>query len=257
MLKNKICQIYRTSKNQAFERAMSRVLTGRPSELVRSIVNDMCPHELVGCCCSRWVYGQWVRNLPTSVRQGIAGMKFSAETFDEICELADDIFENGGPNSARVSAIVPGGQFSNPPPTMVSTTDGDVQYWQQPIPQYPGQFDQEVAAVYYQRGGRIQQGRGRGRGGRGNRGGYQNQARGNSNFNSGNNGQTSGGRGGRGQSRPPYSAANPRHRGTRHPDLPPWDTCKKHFIWGKSAHMCLEPLTCPWASYLAPRPNQQ
>ena len=264
IIKTKILRIFGTSENKAFERAMSRVLSDKPSTLAREIVNDMCPHELDGCCCSKWVYGAWVRHLPTSVRQGIAGMPFNADNFEAVVKKADDVFENGRPSSVRVAAVsapqtFPPPNTSNLPPTSAE----EFQYWQQNNQTYPTNYDPEVAAVYFQRGGRFQ--RGFGRGGRGQRGNNRGQQRGGANFNAGNNAsnpsqgnnQGSGGRGGQSQSRPPYSASNPRHKGTRHPDLPPWGSCKKHFIWGKSAHMCLEPLSCPWANFLSPRPNQQ
>ena len=84
----------------------------------------------------------------------------------------------------------------------------------QPGLQYP--VVQEVNAV--RRGG----GRGRGRGGARGRGrGGQQQS-----------GQAQGGQ---------------RHRGPRHPDLPAgqWLGCSMHYRWGKGAHFCTEPSTCP------------
>ena len=84
----------------------------------------------------------------------------------------------------------------------------------------------EVNAVSRGRGGRG----GRGRGGRNNRGGRGGQ-------NSG--GQQSGGASG-GQA--------PKHKGTKHPDLPAgdWQGCSMHFRWGRSAFFCSEPGSCPW-----------
>ena len=84
----------------------------------------------------------------------------------------------------------------------------------------------EVAAV---RG--AGRGRGRGRGGRNNRGGR-----------------------GRGS-----SSGQPRHTGTKHPDLPEgdWKGCGMHFKFGKNAYFCSEPSTCPWKNVFVTRPAKQ
>ena len=253
LLKEEILRIFGPEDNHAFETAMSRVLTSTPSQLARALVNDMCSHGLRGCCCHKWIYGQWMRNLPSGVRAGIAGSPFNADTFIAVTTLADKIFAQNrvGGQSARLAAVTVTPPTNPTPPYIQEET---------PTQQDPdlAAITAQVAAIYYQRGGRVQRA-GRGRGGRANRGTGRGQSNGGFNFNAGNFSQNqgnSGGRGGRGQPRPPYSAANPRHRGTRHPDMPPFESCKKHFIWGKSAHMCLEPLTCPWASFLAPRPSQ-
>ena len=86
----------------------------------------------------------------------------------------------------------------------------------------------EVAAVRGQsRGGR---GRGRGPRNRGNRGG----------------------RGGGGSSQP-------KHSGTKHPDLPSgdWKGCGMHFKHGRSAYFCSEPSTCPWKDVFIAKPAKQ
>ena len=90
--------------------------------------------------------------------------------------------------------------------------------------------NQEVAAVN----------RGRGRGGRG-RG-------------SGNRGR--GGRGGgAAASGASATGTTPRHKGTKHPDLPAgdWKGCSMHFKWGRSAFFCSEPATCPWKDVFTPK----
>ena len=77
--------------------------------------------------------------------------------------------------------------------------------------------------------------RGRGRGGRGNRG--RGRGRGSSQ------GGASGG-------------AAPKHKGTKHPDLPAgeWSGCSMHFRWGRGAFFCAEPSTCPWKDIYSPKP---
>ena len=114
-LKNEVFRIFGSSQEVAFEKAMSRVLSGLPSQLARDIVNDMCVHDLDGCCCSKWVFGLWRRQLPSGVKQRIAGMEFNKETFDEVTKLADDAYMSTKP-SVSVAALT-----SNPPSTLPKT----------------------------------------------------------------------------------------------------------------------------------------
>ena len=52
-VKSEILSIFGPSDDAAFEGAMSRVLSGKPSQLARALVNDLCDQnpQLEGCCC--------------------------------------------------------------------------------------------------------------------------------------------------------------------------------------------------------------
>ena len=88
----------------------------------------------------------------------------------------------------------------------------------------------QIAAIYQT----YNRGRGGFRGGRGNRGGR-------------------GGRGGGNGGQQKYSASNPRWKTPRHPDSPPYGACKRHWQFGKSSFVCLEPQTCPWKQHIQPK----
>ena len=253
-LKDFIFKIFGPPANADFERAMSRVLLDKPSQLARTLLDDLCEHELDGCCCYKFIYGLWHRQLPTPVRQGIAHMDFSAATFEAVIKRADDVFSAGttGLGLGQLAAVTTGpAQFpTSPPPSMaaaaaVATAPPTPQQWSDTaFHQYWPDQAQTVAAIHFQRG----RGRGRGRGGQGFRGG---QGRG-------------GGRGaqrGQGQQGQVQNQGNgqthPRHKGVRHQDGPPIQVCKQHWIHGKSAFHCLEPGTCPWRDYYVPRANNQ
>ena len=237
VLKDKILAIFRPPQESDFERAMSRVLSGRPSDLARELVNDLCDHELVGCCCAKFIVGLWKKQLPLSVRQSIASMTFNAANFEEIVKLADDVFSQG--RHSQVSAL--SGAVSLPAPAVFDEGFRD----ELPVDQVP-----QVAGLG--RGGRGQgrgQRGGRGRGGRGGfRGGQQNSA-------------SSGVAQSQGQSQNQSNSgqnknAHPRHKTQRHPDSPPFKACYRHWTFGKSAHFCMEPGTCPWKDFWVPKPNQ-
>ena len=232
-LKNRIFKIFGKPANSDFERAMSRVLSGKPSQLANALITDMCDHELNGCCCHKWIFGQWYRALPTSVRQGISHLPFDAAHLDEILELADKLFAARAPSStSRVAAIA---SSTNPPtfqtPAVPSSWDSA----------FHEDFTSEgqVAAI---------RGNWRGRG----RGGFRGSGRSRGNTNQNSRGNTRGGQSARGQAQ-----THPRHKGPRHPDGPPIESCVKHWTHGKSAHWCQEPGTCPWREYWVPRANNQ
>ena len=91
----------------------------------------------------------------------------------------------------------------------------------------------EVAAIRGRGGGSNRRGgRGRGGRGRGNRGGQSGQSQ-----------------------QPAAPSSGPKHKGPKHPDLPPgdWSGCGVHYKYGKNAHFCAEPASCPWKNVYKPR----
>ena len=233
VLKKELIKIFKPPQEAAFERAMGRVLSGKPSELARQLVNDLCSHQLVGCCCKTFIVGLWKRALPSSVKNAVASLEFNDTNFDAIVQLADAVYASNLKPVPSVSAIgvAASGAVSLPGPAVLNQA-------------FHPAFEQEVAAVSYGRGqNRGGRGRGQGRGGRngrgGGRGGGQSQ----------NQGQ---GRGGQNQK----GEVHPRHQTARHADQPPFQSCGRHWRFGKSAHFCEEPGTCPWKDVWIPKSNQ-
>ena len=238
--KTKIMEIFCQTDEEPFERAMSRVLSGKPSQLARGIVNDMCDKEMNGCCCHKWVAGAWKRQLPSSVKQAIADTPFNHTNFNQILKTADKVFSSTRPTQSATVAAVAAGASADP-------ALDEAFHPSMPWPQHPT----EVAA-YSQRG--RGQGRGRGSGGRGQgRGGQQGRGGGQFNQNRGQNNRGGGG-GGRGQGSS-RGSGHPRHRTQRHADLPPFESCFRHWTFGKSAHFCMEPASCPWKDHWVPKAN--
>ena len=94
LLKDEILRIFGPKPSAAVDRALGRTLTGKPSTLARALVNDICKKQLDCECCPGIVMALWRRHLPENIRAGIAHMKFTKATFNEVLELADDIFES-------------------------------------------------------------------------------------------------------------------------------------------------------------------
>ena len=216
-VKKEIIRIFGPSEASNFERAMGRVLSGKPSQLCRQLINDMCDHNLNGCCCAKWIFGKWHRELPSAVKQAVAHYKFSKDTMKEILELADKVYESTRPTQA-VAAVQAASVHD----------EGFHPDW----PSAAADEAEEVAAI--RRGPPGRGGRGRGRGAPQNRGGA---------------------RGGANSGRIFYTKDNPRWKTPRHPDLPPFHACKKHWTWGKSCHKCGEPDKCPWKQFISPKDN--
>ena len=216
-LKKELLRIFGPRPEAAIERAMKRVLVGPPSSLARELKDDICQHDLDCECCPAVISYLWKKQLSAQVRAGIAHIKMTSATFDQVTQLADDIHVSSLPGASGFPAVN-------------AVTSGDHLNETQPGLSYPVP---EVNAVRNNRGGRG--GRGRGRGGRQNRG---NRGAGNSNAST------------------PSASSSSGHRGSKHPDLPSgeWTGCSMHFKHGKGAFFCSEPATCPWKNVFTPRP---
>ena len=105
ILKQKILKIFGQTEEARFERALQRTLTGKPSQLARALVNDICDKELAGCCCSRAVATLWKQKIPLAVRQAVAHIKFTKENFDTIVGVADSVFLSSRPSGVTVAAV--------------------------------------------------------------------------------------------------------------------------------------------------------
>ena len=159
-LKMELLKLYAPKAEAAFELALSRNMSGKPSALLKQLIDDICACDepLATKCCQRTLWGMWARKLPPTIRQKIAGHTFNQTTYKEIMDLADASYETSLVQTVPVAAVA--AAPANPPASLDET---------QPALQY--------AVNAATRGNRGQGRGGRGyRGNRGNRGG-QNQNR--------------------------------------------------------------------------------
>ena len=229
-LKTEILRIFGPKMETGWERALQRTLVGKPSQLARSLIDDICLAGDISCrCCPAAVLAVWKRSLPVAVKAAIAGKPFNKDNLASILALADEVFDTCGPSGVSVAAInvakfQPGadsqGQVTLPTPA----TD----------PGQEGSLAEQVAAL--SREVKSWRGSQAGKGIRGSSG--SNRGRG-------------GGRGGRGG----LNGSNNNDRGPRHRDGPPLEACKHHWKWGQGAYMCSDPFSCPWKDYLQPKPK--
>ena len=239
LVKDEIVSLYGPRDEDAFQKAMSLRLTGKPSALGKKLIHIWCPgpKPFQNCHCAKVVWGFWHSQLTIPIKSALAGQKFNANTYQAIFKQADEVFlANGGAAAA---------------PAVVSA-----------VSQQPSSEDSQSAQVSavggrgrgQNRGGFQPRGRGRGNGrgnggNRGNRNSSGTQQSNTYNNNSQNQNQS--------QTRPNNSTnPKPHQRGPRHPDGPPDSACSRHWAEGRGATYCSDPLVCEWVKIITPRQKQ-
>ena len=161
-IKNELIRIYAQKPCDSYRKALTRTMVGLPSQLGYQIVDDVCkmPVKLVGCCCPAAVQALWFMQLPVGVRGHISNMDFSATTYKNIFEAADQNFMSS--KQVTVAAVAT-------PASMDET-----------LPAFTQQNQPSEVAATSTRGNRGNRRGNRGqsgtsRGGRSNRGGGRNQ----------------------------------------------------------------------------------
>ena len=234
--KKEIIRTFGPCEGANCERALQRVMTGKPSQLAKALINDLCDKDLNGCCCIKMVGTLWRRALPSSVKQAVAHYDFTKASLNDVVQVADDVFM-----STRASASI--AAVSAPVTSDIPNTLSPEEVLNQAFSVHPDQSMStqvaqqaaQIAALYHN----FTRGRGRGRG--------NSNARGR-----GNRGRGSGNQSGGSQT---YSSTNPRWKTPRHPDLPPFSVCKRHWTYGKSSFVCLEPWKCEWKNFTQKPPQ--
>ena len=91
-LKTALIKAYGPRPGDAFQKAMSRVMTGKPSSLLKLIVSDICQKSLANCCCATTVWGIFQLKVPMYLKSGLANEVFNAENMHGIMDKADNLF---------------------------------------------------------------------------------------------------------------------------------------------------------------------
>ena len=141
-LKTAIIKAYGPRPGDSFQRALNRVMVGKPSVLLKLLITDICDKNLANCCCHRTVWGLFQEKIPMYLKSGLANEDFNAANMQGIMDRADNLWSANQTTDKQIATVTTNSSVSSP------VTAGTA----------------EVAAV-------ATRGRGRGRGGfRGNRG---------------------------------------------------------------------------------------
>ena len=104
-LKTALIKGYGPRPEDAFKRAMSRVMVGKPSTLLKLLISDICPTNLIGCThCIATIWGLFQIQIPTYLKTGLANETFSEQTMHAIMEKADN-FWAANQGDKQVSAV--------------------------------------------------------------------------------------------------------------------------------------------------------
>ena len=90
-IKNELIRIYAAKPCDSYRRALTRTMTGLPSQLGYQIIDDICkqPQKLVGCCCPAAAQALWSNQLPLNIRAHISDNSFTSDTYKQVFEKAD------------------------------------------------------------------------------------------------------------------------------------------------------------------------
>ena len=154
-LKTALLKAYGPRPGDAFQRALSRVMVGKPSALLKLLISDICESNLEKCCCHKTVWGLFQLQIPLYLKTGLANEVLSTESLSGIMERADNLWSAN--QDKQISTV----SVTAKAVAKVNVTE----------------TDSEIAAVGRGRGNSNARGRGfRGRGR-----GYQGQGRGSQN----------------------------------------------------------------------------
>ena len=216
LLKTEVLRIFGPKIDAGVNRALSRVLVGPPSQLARALANDICKKKIKLKDC-QCCPGVVLTLWKRQLSSSVrAGIAHCQFNYNTFNEVLQ-LADDIHASNEPAPVVAAVSAFPSRPSVQPALDET------QPAIPYP---QPEIAATTRGgRGGGRGRGRGRGRGG-GNRGAAQ------------------------------ATSSGPKHKGTKHPDLPAgdWLGCGMHFKWGKSAFFCSEPSTCPWRNIFSPKP---
>ena len=224
VIKTKVLNLFGPKEGENFEKAFALELTTTPSALAKRLVELLCQCE---------------EPLGMTINQAgdvTSGDCCQAETISALWrrKLPQQVRTRIAGQSLRQNYDVVLQLADDVYASLDAPATARVAATQEAAPAPAG--NDEIAA--YGRGGqgRGQRGRSRGRSrGRGGRGGYQ-----------------SGGQQQQ-QQRGGATRSTGRNPNERHPDGPPENSCKIHWLWGRQAYFCADKENCPWKNFVTNR----
>ena len=219
-IKSELLTLFGSKPEDSYNKAKNRVMTGKPSQLGKLLVNDICDNaagKFNGCCCAKTVWGMYREKIPVVIRNHVAQLQFNKDTYMQIFTISDQIYD-----SNQSSEPMSNGQAVAAVTSETKATP-------------------EVAATSVRRPQRNQRNQ-QNRGQNGNRGGNSNNSN-RTSTNTNNNSSTS----------QPATGQNkgPKHATARGDSD---KLCKIHYRWGENGNFCAAPWKCPMKDiYKAPQ----
>ena len=95
-IKAELIELFGQKPEDGYMRAKNRVLSGKPSQLGKALITDLCKKDvkLDGCCCDKIVWGMFRDALPIMIRNHIADMDFNKTTYKAVFQKADQVWDS-------------------------------------------------------------------------------------------------------------------------------------------------------------------
>ena len=113
-IKAELVDLFGKKPEEAYNRARNRIMTGKPSQLGKALVEDICQcvPKLNCPCCAKQVWGMYREAIPVVVRNHLAELSFTKDTYKQIFTKSDQVFDSNnssqttpGQSGASVSAV--------------------------------------------------------------------------------------------------------------------------------------------------------
>ena len=97
-LKQELLDLFGKKPEDDYIQAKNRVLSGKPSQLGKKLIDDICPGDvkLQGCHCAKTVWAMFRGQLPVVIRNHISEMTFSKDTYKAVFAKADLVWNVEG-----------------------------------------------------------------------------------------------------------------------------------------------------------------
>ena len=114
-IKTELIRIYAQKPHESYKLALTRTMTGLPSQLGYQLVRDVCKKskKLEGCCCDSASHALWSLQLPVNVRAHISNMEFTPQTYKRVFEAADQCFLSAQQINVSALSAASGGATAN------------------------------------------------------------------------------------------------------------------------------------------------
>ena len=91
--KTELIELFGAKQEDCYIRAKNRVMTGKPSQLGKALMDDLCKksRKLDGCCCADIIWGMYREQLPITVRNHIAELSFNKDTYKQVFTTSDKV----------------------------------------------------------------------------------------------------------------------------------------------------------------------
>ena len=91
-LKVRILETFGPRPEDRYRKAKELVLTGRPSQLCKQLIDILCEKDLTGCCCEGIISGMWRDQLPREVRAAVANLSIAKTHLEATLRHADAVY---------------------------------------------------------------------------------------------------------------------------------------------------------------------